>query len=290
MNGLTNPEKEDVLIAMDWYSQSFQKSPVRDEPGKIVDMATAFEVLLDLPQESISGAFRSIVGTLLGRSPELRKWATDFYDTRSKIVHKGRAKTLFYKHPEATQEHAHFLWTSQLLFRRCVEAMLKRQGEFHAREITDLLTSNEVHLRRLRKAGNFDAIRRKELLKEIEKLRAIPPAGKREDIIWLGKLLLQAYKERYVTDGKTLPTLDLILNAKDDDKKISLYYYQFLKEFEPTYFRYTTESEGIDGKEPTRKFKRIVIKLDDNIDIERISLENDIYHFANYAGWALISM
>lgn len=292
INGLTISEKEDTLIAMDWYNQTFQKSPVRDERGKIVDMATAFEVLLDLPGEGISGAFRSTVETLLGRSPELHKWATAFYDARSKIVHKGRAKTLFYKHPEATEEHVHLVWTSQLIFRRCVEAMLKRQSGFDAREITDLLTPNEVHLRRLREAGNFEEIQSEGLLKEIGKLRAIPPAGKREDIIGLGKLLLQAYKERYLADKQALPTVALILNAKDDDKNLGLKYYRFLEEFKPIYFRYTTESgEEIEVDGERRKVQRISTNIDiNNIDIQKMSLETAIYHFANYAGWALSAL
>jgi len=45
--GLTNLERERVLRAIDWYNQTFQRHPVIDERGKIIDMSVAFEVLLD---------------------------------------------------------------------------------------------------------------------------------------------------------------------------------------------------------------------------------------------------
>jgi len=45
--GLTNLERERVPRAIDWYNQTFQRHPIIDERGKIIDMSVAFEVLLD---------------------------------------------------------------------------------------------------------------------------------------------------------------------------------------------------------------------------------------------------
>lgn len=137
-------------------------------------------------------------------------------------------------------------------------------------------------MKRLRKAGSLEKIRQCGLLDEVSQLRAIHPAGNRDDIIWLGKLLLRAYKEKYLPKEKqALPTLDRILTAKDDDPELSLKYYEFHREFESVY-----SSTGHGDLEETE------LRTPEPIcsrNGELILLESAIYHFAEYAGWALPS-
>jgi hypothetical protein len=269
---------------MEWYNQTFQRHPVRDRGGKIVDIATAFEVLLELPSEGIRGAFRVALEALLGGSKELSSWANQFYDIRSGVVHRGRTDSLLYKHPDATIRHLDFLWSAQRIYRWCIEIFMGEKRGLHSTEIEDLFTSNEVHLKRLKKAGSFNHIRAKGLLHEVSKLRPAHPVGKQQDIIWLGKLLLRAYKERYMTDGdQTLPTLDIILKADDNDPQLDLKYYDFHQEFEAVYFRYIAMGTGSSVKKDLKILKPIPM---DNP--EQIQMENAIYNFANFAGFALL--
>jgi hypothetical protein len=269
---------------MDWYNQTYQEYPVRDERGKIVDMATAFEVLLDLPQENITGALRSGITALLGGSTELYNWATCFYKARSEVVHRGKARTLLYKHPQAATEHIGLLWPAQRIFVWCVETMMGEKRGLHAEEIVDLFTPNEVYLKRLKRAGNFEKIKENGLLVEVGQLKPSYPVGKREDIVWLGKLLLRAYQEHYITNKAQSPkTLDLILSAEDTDRELGLKYNDFLKEFESIYFRYVSIWEGDMTKDKMKELKPVPTP-----SLEQMQLENAIYNFARFAGFALL--
>ena len=96
---------------------------------------------------------------------------------------------------------------------------------------------------------------------------------------------MQAYKERFLSGiGRNIPTLDLILNSEDTGTRLGVLYNDFLKEFEPVYFRYITFlGEGDELVEKLEKLKPVPI---DNF--EQIQLENAIYHFAKFAGFALL--
>ena len=280
--GLTEHERDRFLISIEWYNQTFQKHPVRDERGKIVDIATAFEVLLDLPQENISGSFRACLESLLGSSPELNKWAKSFYDTRSQVVHRGKAKTLLYKHPEAATEHISLLASSRRIFTWCIYTILGDIRGSYYDDIINLFTSNEVYLKRLKRAGDFQKIEQNGLLEQISKLRPSYPVGHKKDITWLGKLLLRTYKSRFPKKSEMLKTLEPILQAKDDDTNLGTMYYEFQKEFEDIYFRYISIAEGESVRDQLKEMKPVPIN-----NIEQLKLENAIYQFTRFASYAL---
>jgi hypothetical protein len=48
-DGLSEKTKVDIILAMEWYNQSFQKYSLRNSSGRLVDIATAFETLFQLP-------------------------------------------------------------------------------------------------------------------------------------------------------------------------------------------------------------------------------------------------
>lgn len=277
----------EVLLAMEWYLQSFQKYTIRNISGRLVDIATAFETLFQLPRFNKKKEFQKRIKQYLGlkNEPLVDEWASNFYgDVRSQTVHTGKPVYLSFRHPDAQLGHLGFLWSAQRIFRECVAAKTGLPRHIPNDRLMDELTPNEVHLSRLRKAGSFEKIQKGGLLREVEKLRPIYPAGNREDIIWLGKELLRSYKEQFlVSEEQSLPTLDLILGANANDRDLGLKYYQFSQEFRSVYFRYVSISRGEVSEEELRTLKPIT-----RDNLEQIQLESAIYHFATYAGWALL--
>jgi len=273
-----------VLLALEWYNQSFQKYSIRNIAGHLVDIAIAFETLLQLPQHGKTAAFKRQIKEYLGlqNEPLIDDWAGSFYkNVRSATVHSGKPEALLFTHPEAERPHLSFLWSARRIFRECVSVKAGLSRNIPNHRLIDELTSNEVHLNKLRKAGSFENIRKWGLLPEIYKLRQIYPAGNRDDIIWLGKELLTAYKEKFMTEEQSLPTLDLILDAEDSDKELGLKYVKFAEEFRPIYFSYIVIAHS---EEELKKLKKPIKRAGG----EQWQLESAIYHFATFAWWALL--
>jgi hypothetical protein len=199
-------------------------------------------------------------------------------------VHRGKPVSFLFKHPDAQTPHLSFLWSSQQIFRECISAKIGLPRHVANDRIVEQLIPNEVHLDKLRKAGSYEKIMADNLLREVGKLRAIYPSGKRDDIIWLGKELLRGYKELYKPSGQSLPTLESILNSGDVGTDLGLRYYRFLEEFRPIYPEsYIAVGWGEPGEKATRKSKVIT-----GANIKQMQLESVIYSFARFAGWALL--
>ena len=128
---ITDDEKERILVSMDWYNQTFQEHPIRDRRGKIVDIATALEALLDSPRENITGALRSAVQALIGESRELSNGVARFNDMRSTIIHQGKADSILYKHPESVNEHLVLLISARMVFLWCIQTMMGEKRGSH---------------------------------------------------------------------------------------------------------------------------------------------------------------
>lgn len=275
----------EVLLAMEWYNQSFQKYSIRDIAGHLVDISIAFETLFQLPQFGKTKEFKKQIKEYLGlqNEPLMDDWTSNFYkNVRSAIVHSGKPEFLFFRHPEAQRPHLGFLWSAQRIFRECIAAKTGLPRNILNASLIEELIPNEVHLNKLRRAGSFENIRKTGLLTEIYQLRQIYPAGNREDIIWLGKELLRTYKEQFMADAKqSLPTLNPILDTKDRGTELGLKYVKFAEEFKPIISRYVIIAHT---EEELRKLKK-PIKLADR---EQWQLESAIYHFATFAWWALL--
>lgn len=269
-HSLPEQSEAEILLAMEWYNQSFQKYSIRNISGYLVDVATAFETLFKLPRHNKTREFIKCVKQHLSLQDEplIEKWSEQFYSgVRSETLHTGKPKSLLFRHPDAELPHLGFLWFAQLIFRECVAALAGLPRHVANDRLIGYLIPNEVHLSVLRRAGSWENIRKGSLLEEVSKLRQVPPPGKREDIIWLGKGLLTAYKAQLVRNKEqSLPTLDMILDTKDTNKELALKYHRFYKEFSPLYF----------GKPVSRR------------NLEQLKLMNAVYHFANFATWALL--
>ena len=280
--------KEDkMILAMEWYNQSFLKYTLRGIAGRLVDIATAFETLFQLPRHNKTAMFKKSIRQCLSAQEGtiVDNWAGDFYSkVRSETLHKGNPLSYLFKHPEAQFSHLGFLYSAQRIFRECVAVKAGLPRHISNERLFDELVPNEIHLESLKEAGSFKKILEDGLLREVEKLRPRYPTGKREDIVWLGKELLRGYKEQYMINGEqSLPTLDLILQAGSDDAGLGLKYYKFLEEFRlisPN--SYIAVGCGEVGKEEAKKLKPIT-----QANVGTVQLESAIHNFARFAGWAL---
>lgn len=283
----TVSEGDETILAIEWNNQSFLKYTLRSIAGRLIDVATAFETLFQLPKHNKTAEFRKRIREYL-RAQEgsiLDNWAADFYyKARSETVHKGKPLSYLFRHPEAQVPHLSFLWSSQRIFRECISAKAGLPRHIDNDRLTEELIPNEVHLSKLKEAGSFQKILENNLLGELGKLRGIYPAGRREDIIWLGKELLRGYKEQYKPNQQSLPTLQLILDSDDTGSDLGLQYYRFSEEFKPIYpGDYIAVGWGEVSEELTRKLKPIT-----RANIKQFQLESAIYSFARFAGWALL--
>jgi len=78
-----------IYTALTWYNRA-NSLDVQEEVA-LINLAVAFESLLSLEQgPELTKRFRQTVYILLGGVPRLDVWLTQFYNARSKIVHKGR--------------------------------------------------------------------------------------------------------------------------------------------------------------------------------------------------------
>lgn len=91
----SNPLGQRVLTAITWYNRSVRMDI--DEETSLVNLAIAFESLLDLEQgEKITHRFKEAVSLLLGKFPRLDSWLIQFYKARSEIVHEGKSQHLMF--------------------------------------------------------------------------------------------------------------------------------------------------------------------------------------------------
>lgn len=250
-NDRLNSELEaEVLLSMEWYNLSFQKYSIRGIAGHLVDIATAFETLFQLPQSQKTQEFRRRIRESLGteEGSVLDEWATRFYkDVRSETVHTGKPSSYLFKHPAAQTPHLSFLWSAQRIFRECIAAELGIERHLLNEHLIEQLTPNEVILKRLRTIGSFRKIRDAGSLWEIWKLRQVYPVGERDDIVWLGKTLLSELARRLAPKGPSslLSTVESILSTGDNDEMLSWRYIELVEQFK----RVSLEDTGEGVKE-----------------------------------------
>jgi hypothetical protein len=279
--------KADVLLAMEWYIQSYQKYTARNISGRLVDISTAFETLFSLPRYNKTLEFRKRITEYLGvqEGSILDSWATDFYtNVRSETVHKGKPVSYLFKHPEAQKPHLSFLWSAQKILRECISAKIGLPRHIPNDRLGEDLIPNEIHIENLKRTGSFEKIIANNMLKEIDKLREVYPTGNPEDIMWLGKELLRGYKKLYNPSLEIVPTLEIILNTNEYSTDLAMKYYQLHKEFKVIYpDSYLAVSWGEISEEAKRKIKVIT-----KGNYKQMQLESTIYKYIEFAGWALL--
>jgi len=199
----------------------------------------------------------------------LERWSRDFYGkVRSATMHFGKPATVIYKHPEASEGHIGFLISAQRIFRECVAAKAGLERKIQNDHLIEELTPNEVVLKELRALGSYASIISKGRL-GIWKLRQRYPVGDRDDIIWLGNILLSEMINQI--SKSNLPDLvtiiESILQSSPDDDILWSRYVQLDRELSDILFRGDTER----AKELSRCMQ----------------LAYDTSKFANFAWYAL---
>jgi len=112
--GQRTPDQEDrVVLAIDWYNQSFLRYSISNIARRLVDVSIAFETLFQLQQNKIT--LREAITQTLGatRGSPIEHWAGAFYGrVRSATTHFGKPASLLYQHSNAETPHLSFLWFS----------------------------------------------------------------------------------------------------------------------------------------------------------------------------------
>ncbi len=269
-NYLHSQLEADILLSMEWYNLSFERYSFHDVAGRLLDISIAFETLFRLQEHQVT-LYDCINRTLdIPVGSPLEQWSRDFYGkVRSATSHFGKPATLIYKHPEAQEAHLSFLWSAQRIFRECVAIKAELERKLTNAQLIEELTPNEVILKRLRDIGSYENIRKVGALWEVWKLRQIYPVGERDDIVWLGKILLGEMAKQLVTKNrKTLSSVVVsILNTKDDDEMLGWKYYQLMEQLKGIF----NQDDGEGVKDLAKAFDLAYL----------------VRHFAEFAGYAL---
>jgi hypothetical protein len=148
-------EDRRLLLAISWINQSWTDSDSVSEYTRFLLIATAFEALLDTPDQGITSYFRNTVQFLLGASNELARWATAFYKQRSKIIHGQALPELWY----GEDKHNSIVALADIVFYQCLIRKLGLMGYWpdnvaeyvHLEDIRKYLISNKKRFTAIRK-------------------------------------------------------------------------------------------------------------------------------------------
>jgi hypothetical protein len=270
--GYLNSKLEaDILLAMEWYNLSFAKYYFHDIAGRLLYISVAFDTLFRLLENKVT-LYDCINYTLNSEAGSpLERWSRDFYGkVRSATMHFGKPATLLYTHPEAREGHLSFLWSAQRIFRECVAVKSEIKRNVSNEHLIEELTPNEVLLKELRELGSYEKIKNAGALLKVWKLRLVYPVGERDDIVWLGKILLGEMAKQPVT--KKLENLsaviESILNTKDNDEMLGWQYHKLVEQL-----------KGIFNQDADKGLKDLV---------KSFNLVYLIRYFAEFAGYALV--
>lgn len=128
-----SPFQNRIFKAIDWYNDATEQY---NKPAKkLLSLAIAFEVLLELPSGEKTDRLADSIALLLGRTVRLKDWAFQFYKARSKVAHEGHVDDWrFYSAQKGAQSHisGSIMSYGLEIFRICLAMILT--GEWLARE------------------------------------------------------------------------------------------------------------------------------------------------------------
>lgn len=153
------PIEERIFIALNWYNRS-NSVDVGDDTA-LLHLAVAFESLLALEQgPQITQRFQESVRLLVGPVPKLESWASQFYDARSEIVHKGSSAGLMFdavkssKKPNAKRPallYRSLVSYGHVVFRICLNAIIAGADMACQTGLASLLITNQERFEQVRK-------------------------------------------------------------------------------------------------------------------------------------------
>ena len=178
---------ERLFTALRWYNGTNRAEVSESEA--LVNLAIAFESLLDLPTGEKTDRFVDSVSLLLGRVPRLKDWVRQFYDARSRVAHEGKLSQARFMIPRPGKQSAHLVYHPLLvfgreIFRLCVAAITHGAHLAESRDIAAKLKTNSERfeeLCRLLDEGPMSdanrAIEIRRLVSEINRYRFVGESG-----------------------------------------------------------------------------------------------------------------
>lgn len=178
---------ERLFTALRWYNAANRAEVSESEA--LVNLAIAFESLLDLPRGKKTDRFIDSVSLLLGRVERLKDWVRQFYDARSRVAHEGKLSQNRFMIPRPGKQSEHLVYHPLLvfgreIFRLCVAAITHGAHLAESRNIAAKLKTNSERFEELCRAldeGPMSdakrAIEIRRLVSEINRYRFVGESG-----------------------------------------------------------------------------------------------------------------
>jgi hypothetical protein len=178
---------ERLFTALTWYNATNRAEVSESEA--LVNLAIAYESLLDLPTGNKTDRFVDSVSLLLGRVPRLTDWVRQFYDARSRVAHEGKLSQGRFMIPRPGNHSEHLVYHPLLvfgreIFRLCVAAITHGAHLAESRNIAAKLKTNSERFEELCRVldeGPMSDARRaieiRRLVSEINRYRFVGESG-----------------------------------------------------------------------------------------------------------------
>jgi Apea-like HEPN len=178
---------ERLFTALRWYNATNRAEVSESEA--LVNLAIAFESLLDLPSGEKTDRFVDSVSLLLGRVPRLKDWVRQFYDARSRVAHEGKLSQGRFMIPRPGKQSEHLVYHPLLvfgreIFRLCVAAITHGAYLAESRDIAAKLKTNSERFEELcrvldegRMSDAKRALEIRRLVLEINRYRFVGESG-----------------------------------------------------------------------------------------------------------------
>jgi len=179
--------RERLFTALNWYNATNRADVSESEA--LVNLAIAFESLLDLPTGEKTDRFVDSVSLLLGRVPRLKDWVRQFYDARSRVAHEGKLSQGRFMISRPGKQSAHLVYHPLLvfgreIFRLCASAITHGAYLAESRDIAVKLKTNSERFEELclvldegPMSDAMRAIEIRRLVSEINRYRFVGESG-----------------------------------------------------------------------------------------------------------------
>jgi hypothetical protein len=178
---------ERLFTALMWYNATNWAEVSESE--SLVNLAIAFESLLDLPTGEKTDRFVDSVSLLLGRVPRLKDWVRQFYDARSRVAHEGKLSQGRFMIPRSGKQSEDLVYHPLLvfgreIFRLCVGAITHGAYLAESRDIAVKLKTNSERFEELCRVLDEEpmsdakrAVEIRRLVSEINRYRFVGESG-----------------------------------------------------------------------------------------------------------------
>ena len=140
-----------VFSALYWYN--FANEQMAGPDRALLNLSTAFEALLQLPEDAKSERLVDAISLLLGRTNRVDSWARQFYRARSAVTHEGSARDLHFHHSDLggrpgklDGRAAPLMFYVRQIFQLCVTTVLTGSALAQHADLQEKLIANGERL------------------------------------------------------------------------------------------------------------------------------------------------